>query len=340
MIKSINLVNCQSIENVTYNLASDRVNVICADNNVGKSVLFKMLKFFTSDKYYSPSQRKELIRWGADYALISITLDTDEIFSVGVFPKSVVYFYQKDSSSELEQRECFSFDELKHIGLLTKDNFIANSIDNDKDMLFVSSNQATDYYLMDLLVHDNVIENLQSKVSEELSNAGVFEQELVKKRVAVESLLSASSYQNLDELKETKEYVETLTHLLEKLASISEILDDFLYSDGFKYNDAAYSLLNKLVLPTVNILDTVDISSHLSILDKLNLPQVEISDCVDIEQHLRLLNALLLPSIENENEYNDAMTEAFNELQSKSDIVECPLHGKVVSMYDKCLYLD
>ena len=340
MIRSINLVNCQSIENVTYNLATDRVNVIVADNNVGKSILFKMLQFFASDKHYTPAERKELIRWGADYALISITLDTDEIFSVGVFPTYVTYLYQRDANSELEQRERFTSEELKRIGLLTNDDFIANVLDGDQDMALVSSKQRTNYQLIELLFHDETIENLQAKVSTELSNLGVFEQELVKKRVAIDSLLSASTYQNLDALKEAKKYVEALTSLLEKLIGISDALDNFLYSDGFKYNDSAYSLLNKLLLPEVNILSSVDIDKHLGLLSKLDFPYIDTSDEVDLQKHLKLLDTLLLPKIDCETEYANAVTEAFNELQLKSDVFECPLHGKVVSMYDKCLYLD
>lgn len=340
MIKSINLVNCQSIENVTYNLASDRVNVIVADNNVGKSVLFKMLKLFASDKYYTPAERKELIRWGADYALISITLDTDEVFSVGVFPTYVTYLYQQDASSELEQRERFTFEELKHIGLLANNDFMANVLDSDQDMALVSSNQRTNYNLIELLFHDETIENLQAKVSTELSNLGVFEQELVKKRVAVDSLLSASTYQNLDALKETKKYVETLTSLLEKLVSICDILDSFLYSDGFEYNDRSYSLLEKLLMPALTIATTVNIDDHLELLSKLDFPSIDISNDVDIQEHLKLLDTLLLPKIECESEYAKAVDEAFNVLQSKSNVIECPIHGKVVSMYDKCLYID
>ena len=93
-------------------------------------------------------------------------------------------------------------------------------------------------------------------------------------------------------------------------------------------------------MPEVNIVSSINIDNHLALLSRLDLPRVDISDKVDIQKHLKLLDTLTLPEIVCESEYAADVTEAFNELQLKSDIIECPIHGKVVSMYDKCLYID
>lgn len=70
MLKSVRLVNCQSIKDITFNFATDRLNVIAANNSVGKSVLFKMLKI-TADPKQLPTieERSQLIRHGAESAI-------------------------------------------------------------------------------------------------------------------------------------------------------------------------------------------------------------------------------------------------------------------------------
>ena len=44
MIETIQLVNCQSWQNGSFTLSRDKINVIIAKNDTGKSVLMKMLK--------------------------------------------------------------------------------------------------------------------------------------------------------------------------------------------------------------------------------------------------------------------------------------------------------
>ena len=56
MIHSVRLINCQSWENGIIPLAQDRINVLRADNNSGKSVFFKMLKITACPGYFTPKE--------------------------------------------------------------------------------------------------------------------------------------------------------------------------------------------------------------------------------------------------------------------------------------------
>jgi len=340
MIKQINLVNCQSLGNVTYDLASDKLNVIVADNNVGKSVLFKMIKLFASSKVYTPAERKELIRWGAEYALISITLDTDEVYSVAVFPTSVMYVYQQNADSDLENREGFTFEELRHIGLLANDSFIANVLDSDQDMALVTSNQRTNYDLMQLLLHDDVIENLQSRLTAQTSQCGLFESNLVEKRVEVNSLLSANQFQNLEGLRAAQSYLQVSTNFTEKLVNLATILDSFIFTGEFTPNEEAFSLLDKLTLPAISVVTPVSADEHFSLLNKLTLPSISTVTLVRAEESFSLLAKLTLPVIEDATRHEEEAQSILRQLEEFSTILECPVHGKVVALHDKCLYLD
>ena len=44
MLVKAQLINCQNIKNATFTFATDKINIIAADNGTGKSILFKMLK--------------------------------------------------------------------------------------------------------------------------------------------------------------------------------------------------------------------------------------------------------------------------------------------------------
>lgn len=70
MIAQVNMKDCQSWKDGGFSLASDRVNVIVADNGTGKSVFMKMLKITACPKYFSREERSSLIRWGAIFAQI------------------------------------------------------------------------------------------------------------------------------------------------------------------------------------------------------------------------------------------------------------------------------
>lgn len=58
MIETIQLVNCQSWQNGSFTLSRDKINVIIAKNDTGKSVLMKMLKVSVSPKFFPPKNAR------------------------------------------------------------------------------------------------------------------------------------------------------------------------------------------------------------------------------------------------------------------------------------------
>ena len=78
MIKQIRLVNCQSLEDITFNFATDKLNVLVADNSTGKSVLFKMLKVTANPDVFPAKKRSQLIRRGAESAIMACLFDTGD----------------------------------------------------------------------------------------------------------------------------------------------------------------------------------------------------------------------------------------------------------------------
>ena len=94
MIVQVQMINCQSWKNSTFDLATDRINVIIADNGTGKSVFFKMLKITTNPNYFSRAERKDLIRRHEECATILFKFDDGSIAATKVFTKHLCNLIQ------------------------------------------------------------------------------------------------------------------------------------------------------------------------------------------------------------------------------------------------------
>ena len=70
----IRLVNCQSWKDGVIEF-SKGLNVIRANNNTGKSVIFKMLKVTCNPESLDKADREDIIRRGSEYAEVTYLFD-------------------------------------------------------------------------------------------------------------------------------------------------------------------------------------------------------------------------------------------------------------------------
>lgn len=95
MLLEARFINCQSMRDLTMHFATDKLNVIAADNSVGKSVLFKMLKVTANPKTLATiEERRQLIRYGEQYAGFICAFDDGSIGATLVYPNKVIYKYR------------------------------------------------------------------------------------------------------------------------------------------------------------------------------------------------------------------------------------------------------
>lgn len=166
MLTKIRFINCQSFKDVTYELATDKLNVIIAENDTGKSIVFKMLKLAGCPKYYDKEYRRELIRHGADHASVGFEFDDGAAAVMNVFPERVIYLYQSPSGVQYQPSLEPPREFVEHLGLLADgdNDFIANIIDADQDLLLVNSNLAYNFALIKLIVFNDDLDNLNEKI--------------------------------------------------------------------------------------------------------------------------------------------------------------------------------
>lgn len=226
MISAIRLVGCQSWEDCTITFAKDRINIIQALNNVGKSVIIKILKISVSPNFFSAKKRKKLIRWGMDEAKAIYQFTDGCLAAVIIRPTKVMYLFNDGKESGWVASEQPSQRMIDELGLLVNStgSFIANIIDTDQNLLLVDSDSASTYEFIQMLCNNAAIDEYLSKLREIqkwiTNNTGLIDFKLNKVNTSIEQL----KYTDVDAM-ETK---------LQKLTTVKKLL--------YEYIDAAHSL--------------------------------------------------------------------------------------------------
>ena len=243
-------MNCQSFENGTMEFATDRLNVIKADNNVGKSVLYKMLKLTASPKYYSASDRKQLIRRGCSAAAIIYEFDTGNFAYVKVFPTSVIYGYSKGGGPMVEST-LPDPEMLAEIGLLSSDAFVANIIDTEQDLLLVNPKLSANAELMKLLVYCEDLENVRDKVENIQHEVAYVKSSLKYKEDHLNKMIQELQYVDVYKLEQRYETACTCKSLI-----YDTIIP--IYKKSKKINVGSKKVNYEHLLELVNTLESIE----------------------------------------------------------------------------------
>lgn len=257
MIKQIRLKNCQSFEDVTYTFAEDRLNVIVAENDTGKSILYKVLKLAGKPDYYSNAERRDLIRRGAEFAQVTMLFTDGSFGAMQIFKDKTVYSWVEDLEHGVSWWLEPPVELLDRLGLLVSptESFIANIIDTDQGLLLVDPRLASNYELVKLiatcedldLIRERVeplIQEFRSILLREKDNLGFFNRQLEdtayvdvekleRKRTAVEAAegtaeVVCSLYERIEKLPEFGGAINfddalTMVEVLEKLESLGKV---------------------------------------------------------------------------------------------------------------------
>lgn len=239
MIRNCRMVNCQSWADSSFSF-NEGINVFVADNNVGKSVFFKMLKITSDPGYFSAAARKELIRYGADSASVWFQTDTGLEVLTQVGKTKVVYFVERPGE-EPYATEKLSDDVLRELGLLTNDGYVLNILDAEQDLLLVNSNLASNYKLVDMIVSNPVLISMMDQISDVISEVSDTRNSLGSWKGSLGAQLLTSQYVDL---KQEQFIVESSKGLL-KVAELIESLKLTEPSD-FEETERLFNLLSKV----------------------------------------------------------------------------------------------
>jgi len=240
MIKSVRFCNCQSFEDVSFELADNKVNVLVAPNNTGKSIFFKMLKVAASPHYFSRDELKDLIRTGCDSAIAMYQFDDGAIGLVIITYKGVFYKFKFEDDEEfyttIEPTESF----LEHLGLITNcKDFVANIIDTDQDMLLINSDQKGNGDLIRLIAEDSTLGELEEKVNVLIDEYTGYSNKVSFFGESLNTQLSTLQYTDVDRLEREYLNCSLAFELMELLNSVDlcfEAINEYT-KDSCNYNE-------------------------------------------------------------------------------------------------------
>lgn len=293
MIVQVQMINCQSWKNSTFDLATDRINVIIADNGTGKSVFFKMLKITTNPNYFSRAERKDLIRRHEECATILFKFDDGSIAATKVFQTYVLYMYKASNQEGLKTAYEQFPEVLEKLGLIVdpdETSFVANIIDADQDLLLVNSKLKYNYNLVHLLVESPELELVNERAHTALMNVLNPLSSLSSRCETLERAIQDSTYYDvaereleLDRVEKMKDFLFDLIPVAESLHSIQEASRNYIDVNGIKKLLDLLDLLESIDLSQVVVTDKpADIAEHLKLLKSLSV--INLNDLKTVDQ--------------------------------------------------------
>lgn len=366
MLVAMRLKNCQSWEDSTIEFSTKKPNILIADNNTGKSVIMKMLKITANPKVYSASERKELIRYGEDSAMLVCAFDDGAVSMTIVYPERVIYRFRQN-----EEQSFATYSEppqimLDHLGLITNKNidFIANIIDMDQDLFLVNTKSSGNVAMLKLLAEEPILGEVLQKI-EELSPRIKDEIRLTTLHSSdLESSLSRCKYIDIDLLEATivkAEITLTLYDRLIELYSQSDVLSTIVF-DNTDYDNQLLKL--DCLLECKHILDAVDslmydsadytgyfelariMACSCEISDKFACLNYDSTDYSTISNYVSLQGSILQCYKELQDyemymqqleEQETEIKEIRKEISQSGKVIQCPIKGDVLFIDEKCV---
>ncbi len=232
MIEVIRFKNCQAFTDTTMEFATDRLNVIVADNDTGKSILFRILKLAGDADYYDAQDRADLIRRGCDYARVMFKF-TDDSYALMQIEKSLTkYAFMPTAKSKVELVFAPPPEMIEHLELLVSpgQSFVANLIDKEQDQLLVNPKLQSNYDLVKLIATNEDLDNLMERTDARIKDS---RQKLIRASDLENFLqreLSSLEYTDVHAMEENLQAVDAVDKALNALCTVIVNLDHLIDS--------------------------------------------------------------------------------------------------------------
>lgn len=367
MLKAIRLKDCQSWEDTTIDLSTEKPNILIADNNVGKSVVFKMLKITVFPKIYTAEERRDLIRYDAECAILTCLFDDDAIGMTLVFRDRVLYRFKRVEDTGFVTYSEFPEIYREHLSIIKSDksnNFIVNIIDTDQDINLVNTKSAGNVEILKLLAEEPTLSEVLIKINNATVPLKETEKQLRIQKINLEHSLEGYTYTDVDALEADISKGDQLLKILEILLKLYDLIDKI---SGYITDYCDYGSLLQMIeimqrlqlvyekLPSCNfddtdykyIIATVETLSVLfNISEKLNKVEYESLDLDSIALVLETLqiNCDLSQKLQTLTEVQQRLLTSSAEAQeikkqidNSGFVIQCPIKGEVLYLNDKCL---
>lgn len=349
MLNKITIKNFQSMVNFTYDFCPG-LNVIIADNNTGKSIIFKVIEVLVNGHKFNSGERREYIRFGCNKSDIFIHSD-DYIYWAEITLTKTNYY----SGPSLD-RLVYEGNELpnglrKALGLLIcEDGLIGNVIDDNQSKFLINSDAKVNNSILGLLTRESRaekiidilterIKSLNSDIRIKSSEKTILSRELSnikivdvahRESIANDSnvLLTLSDIfigireklNNINVSAHVNTDAKVLLNIADNLQSIHNKVNGVNSIKPFPVNPETLSFISSLQ----------DLSNKLKNVNDTKLPsEDEIKTIEVLNSFYPLLNRVLY--LLRENKVLDIESKRLKmQLDNlKGEVYDCPIHGSI-----------
>ena len=233
-LSAIRMINCQSHTDTMYEFAQNKVNVIAADNGVGKSVFFKMLQMTLLPRRYSSADRLDVIRHGCECAGILYAFSDGSCGAFWVYKNGYVYQFRESAEEEMVTYNDVPEELLVRLNVLMDANagFITNYLDVKQSLLLVDNSLQSNYHLLKLIASNETIDKMLEMIPEKIEKAERLHDALDGKLNYVRQRYDSIQYCDENELRWEIESLEAKNQMLSALSDVQSLLHVFEESAG------------------------------------------------------------------------------------------------------------
>lgn len=258
-LKAIQIAGFQSWKNCTVNF-SDGLNVICAPNNTGKSVLFKCIQLVAYPDAFTKDEKVSMIRNDCERASALFLFSDDSAALVFIYPKGNIYFYADKFEGAKTKWEDKAFKPqpklIANLGLILEpsNGFIANMLSLKHDLFLIESDSKANNDLIKALTQHDQLTRLCEVFRDKLPEVEKKFAEAYEVVEIYKKSLSNYEYIDVNALEEDTNEYELYFNIFEEMCYIYKEIED----------------LNSLVLPSIDLQTCVDILEITNLFEDIN----------------------------------------------------------------------
>lgn len=220
MFKQLRIMNFQSIEDLTYNF-SEGLNVIVAPNNVGKSIINKIIEVLVNFKSLTSEDMLQYITFGKPKSDLFFSSEK-ESYWVEIYPRKINYYVFENSNFKFVGNE-LPKGLIDVLGLLICDGgFIGNLITSNHSKLLVDSSANINNQILSLIARDDNAESILEECEERLSVMNSNLRNLKINKSTIQGELSTIHVEDTTQREDALKRVFNLTLFVEELITVHE----------------------------------------------------------------------------------------------------------------------
>lgn len=363
-LKSLHLENIQSWEDATIEFGPG-LNAIIANNNVGKSVVFKTLKITCNPEFFAKPERAKLVRYGKDFGRATYTFSDGSVAVVTITEKKVMYHFTDANGDEFSSEEVPLNQILRNLSVVMEDNsrYLVNVLDSEQSLLLVKSDKKANSDLLKVITEHKDIERLTKLFKEKVSEYGGVSSDTSFLQKKIKTQLDSLEIKDIDMLEDQVNHLDVMYEELDLLENL------YLHSKSINEANKNISGIDWGIfgnmLSNVNYVECQDYFGWGGFIELLTALPKEHLECRDDAPDWSLITALLNQSpnvnlteipdltcldtiikmqeqcakiIDIQKQSQEAQNEIarLKAIDFNGTVYDCPVHGKIVYNNGKC----